>query len=114
MHLSNFYKSAVQSCDDHIRTIRGRTSLLSVLRLLLFAAFVYCLYSLAHDFSPGLLGLLILLAALFIFSVNFYFKLKDQLALWEKLRFVNLNEIDVLAGEPNKFPDGLRFLDPDN
>src|SRR6202000_2400537 len=106
--------SAVQSCDDRIQAIRGRINFLSLLRLLLFAALVYCLYTLAHGFSAGLLGLLILLAALFIFSVNFYFKLKDQLALWEKLRFVNLNEIDVLAGEPNQFPDGLRFLDPDN
>src|ERR1700748_2596920 len=114
MHLSSFYQSALSACDDRIRVIRRKSNILSLLRLLLFAGLVYTLYLLVKQFSPILLILSILLAALFIAGVNYYFRLKDDRVLWEKLRFINANELGVLAGEANGFSDGLVFLDPEN
>src|SRR5580692_7728945 len=50
------------------------------------------------------------LAAGFIGSVNWYFRLKDRRLLWEKLVYVNTNEWAVLQDQPNGFPDGKSFL----
>lgn len=114
MHLSSFYQSALSACDLRIQVIRRKSNILSLLRLLLFSALVYTLYHLIRQFSPVLLILSVLLAVLFIAGVNYYFRLKDDRALWEKLRFINANELGMLKGEAGGFPDGLAFLDPDN
>jgi hypothetical protein len=113
MQLSTFYESAIQSCAEKIRSVRRKINIVSLLRLLLFAGFIATLYFLISGFSLPLAILTVVMAILFIGSVNFYFRLKDQLALWEKLSYINANESGLLAGRANGFPDGLNWLDPD-
>jgi hypothetical protein len=113
MQLSTFYESAIQSCTEKIRSVRGKINIVSLLRLLLFAGFAYTLWSFTHGFSIHLLVLAVLLAGLFIGSVTRYFRLKDEQALWEKLLFVNTNELGLLKGQPNQFPDGAARVDPE-
>ena len=111
MQLSSFYESSIQSCTEKIREVRQNINIVSLLRLLLFAGVAWMLYSFTHGFSLTLLIVTVVMAALFIGSVNFYFRLKDQLALWEKLLFVNTNELGLLKGQPNQFPDGAGRMD---
>jgi hypothetical protein len=114
MHLGTFYDTAVASCEDRLRVIRRKSNGVSLLRLTLFAGLVISVYSLFKEWSIPLLVLSVVLAAGFIGCVNWYFRLKDERALWEKLLFVNSNEREVLADQANGFPDGIGFLDPEN
>jgi hypothetical protein len=113
MQLSSFYESSILSCTEKIREIRQNINIVSLLRLLLFAGLAWMLYSFTHGFSLTLLIVTVVMAALFIGSVNFYFRLKDQLALWEKLLYINTNESGLLSGRANGFPDGQAWLAPD-
>ncbi len=106
MQLSTFYESAIQSCAEKIREVRQMINIISLLRLLLFAGLAWMVYSLTRGFSLPLTILAIVMAALFIGGVNLYFRLKDQLALWEKLLFVNTNELGLLKGQPTSSPMG--------
>ena len=114
MHLATFYDASISTCEDRLRTIRRKSNLVSLIRLLLFAVLVYVVYLLFRQYSPLLLFLSIGVLAGFIGCVNLYFRLKDERALWEQLVFVNTNERGLLAGKTNGFPDGVAFLDPDN
>jgi hypothetical protein len=114
MHLATFYDASISTCEDRLRTIRRKSNLVSLIRLLLFAVLVYVVYLLFRQYSLLLLFLSIGVLAGFIACVNLYFRLKDQRALWEQLVFVNTNELGLLAGKTNGFPDGVAFLDPDN
>ena len=87
---------------------------MAVLRLALFVALAWSVYSLAREFTFPFLLLSLLLAGAFIACVNLHFRWKDKRILQEKLRFVSTNELAVLAGEPNGFPDGSSYLDSDN
>jgi len=114
MHLATFYDASISTCEYRLRTIRRKSNLVSLIRLLLFAVLVYVVYLLFRQYSPLLLFLSIGVLAGFIGCVNLYFRLKDERALWEQLVFVNTNERGLLAGKTNGFPDGVAFLDPDN
>jgi hypothetical protein len=114
MHLATFYDASISTCEDRLRTIRRKSNLVSLIRLLLFALLVYVLYLLFRQYSLLLLFLSIGVLAGFIACVNLYFRLKDERALWEQLVFVNTNERGLLAGKTNGFPDGVAFLEPDN
>jgi DNA mismatch repair ATPase MutS len=89
-------------------------NLLSLVRLLLFAGIVYIIYLLTIEFTTPLLLLSLVVLAAFLVCVNFYFRLKDHRILWEKLGWVNTNELGQLRNELNDFADGSGFLDSDN
>lgn len=112
MQLSSFYESAIRSCTEKVREVRQNINIISLLRLLLFAGLAWMLYSFTHGFSLTLLIVTVVMAALFIGSVNFHFRLRDELALWEKLLYINTNESGLLSGRANGFPDGQNWLAP--
>ncbi len=115
MHLLALSMNAsISTCEDRLRTIRRKSNMVSLIRLLLFAALVYVVYLLFQQYSLLLLFLSLGVLAGFIGCVNLYFRLKDKRALWEQLVFVNTNERGLLAGKANGFPDGVAFLHPDN
>src|ERR1700754_4227553 len=109
-----FYQSTLDDCNDHVQRLRKKMNLLSLVRLLLFAAIVYIIYLLTLGFTTPLLLLSVVVLAAFLVCVNFYFRLKDQRVLWEKLGWVNTNELGQLHNELNDFADGSGFLDSDN
>jgi hypothetical protein len=110
MNIVSYYTAAIGDCNDRLTKLRRKSSVVSGLRLLVFAGLVGVVVELIRDYSMswviGALGL----AAGFIVAVNWYFRLKDQRLLWEKLVFVNTNEWAALQERPNGFPDGAPFL----
>jgi hypothetical protein len=90
--------------------IRRKTNAVSGLRLLVFAGLAGTVWELIRAFSMSWALVALGMAAGFIGAVNWYFRLKDQRLLWEKLVFVNTNEWAVLQERPNRFPDGRPFL----
>jgi len=87
---------------------------MAVTRLALFVGLGFSIYALSREFTLPLLLLAFGLFAAFIICVNIYYRWKDERSLFEKLRFVNTNELGLIGGEPNQFPDGAAFLDSDN
>jgi len=87
---------------------------MSLLRLAVFVSLIWCVYDLFQEYSPSLLLLAFVQAGLFIFCINLHYTWKDKRRLLEKLRFVNENELQILAGGINGFPDGAAFIDADN
>src|SRR5579872_4465729 len=114
MDLAQFYSSAAGDCREQLRLIRRKTNAVSLLRLGLFGCLGLSLWFLFNAGSPWLLAAAVASLTAFIASVNWYFRLKDQRLLWEKLVFVNENEKGILQGQENGFPDGAGFLDQEN
>jgi hypothetical protein len=110
MNKVSYYTAGIGACNDRLSQIRRRSGMASGLRVLVFAGLVGAMWEVIRDnsmfWSLAALGL----AAGFIGAVNWYFRLKDQRLLWEKLVFVNTNEWAALQERPNGFPDGAPFL----
>ncbi|HXO77141.1 MAG TPA: hypothetical protein VN824_17930, partial [Puia sp.] len=114
MSTINFYQSTLDDCNDHVQRLRKKMNLLALVRLLLFAGIACIIYLLTQGLTTPLVLLLLVTLAAFLVCVNFYYRLKDQRALWEKLAWVNTNELGLLRNGLNGFPDGSGFLDSDN
>src|ERR1700722_10683391 len=110
MNVISYYTSEIGACDGRLAKIRRKTNAVSGLRLAVFVGLVGAVWELIRDYSMSWALATLGLAAGFIGAVNWYFRLKDQRLLWEKLVFVNTNEWAVLQARPNSFPDGGPFL----
>lgn len=110
MNVASYYTVAIRACDDRLAQIRRKSGVVSGLRVLVFASLVGAVWELIRDYSMFWAVAALGLAAGFIAAVNWYFWLKEQRLLWEKLVFVNTNERAALQEGPNGFPDGAPFL----
>jgi len=109
-----YYRENAAAHTGAIRKLQQKINLMSLLRLLVFASLVWCVYDLLQDHSPVLLVLALVQVGLFIFFINVHYGWKDKRRLLERMRFVCENELRILKGEGNSFPDGSGFLDDDN
>jgi hypothetical protein len=114
LSIANFYRDQIADYNAAIRQLQNKLNGLSLLRVVLFGSLCFTIYALMQGFSTNLFVLTLLLAAAFIACINVYYSWKDERRLLEKLRFVSTNELAVLAGENNAFPDGAAYLDNDN
>src|SRR5579859_8132409 len=107
--LFRFYKDRINDYTARVQSVQQRFRLVALLRLIVFVALSVAVYRLFKGYSiPGIVIAGVLLV-LFILLVRFAFQLKDRLALWEKLLFVNTNESDLLGNALNQFDDGSAF-----
>ncbi|HET6256136.1 MAG TPA: hypothetical protein VFE32_18815 [Puia sp.] len=109
MNIVSYYTAEIGACENRLVQIRRKTNAVSGLRLLVFAGLIAAVWELIRDYSGAMIFVAIVVAAGFIGAVNWYFRLKDQRLLWEKLVFVNTNEWATLQGRPNGFPDGKAY-----
>ncbi len=109
MELHSFYRDKIEHYGKALKSCKERIFFFSFYRLLSFLAFAVAVYYLIQQYSPQLLLVGILLAAIFFFFVRFAFRLKDQKILLEKLLFINNNELSVISGQPNQLDNGESF-----
>lgn len=114
MPTTEYYQQKIAAGNAAVRRIQEKLNGIAVLRLLTFAGIVFFLYLAGKQFSPLFLACAIACAALFILFINIYYRWKDDRRLEEKLVFVYTNELQLLTGKPNQFPDGAAFLDAEN
>jgi MutS domain V len=107
---SRVYEENIRLFSDHLKILRRRANLLSILRLIAFFLFSFSIYRCVIEFRYTCLLYSSALFVLFLILVRISFRLKDQRLLFEKLVFINTNELQVLAHAPNQFPDGRHFL----
>ena len=111
MDKEKFYRAAIEAHDAKLQVIRGKVNGVSLLRVGIFGALGGAVWGLIRDYSGWWVVGVVAFAAAFVAAVNWYFRLKDERLLLEKLVFVDSNEQAILAGEPNGFSDGYAFLD---
>jgi len=111
--LHRFYQDKQDLYTAGIHAVQKKLLLVSLLRGVCFIALILSVYYLLGNFSYPLLFGAVALFAGFIVLVNFYFRLKDERALQEKLLFVNTNESWLLEDKPNGFEDGQSLLTPE-
>lgn len=117
-----FYNAQIRFCTDRIHSIRQQSSLVSLVRVFLFLGLAAITWSLINGSGgffrsthpagfpwDGVITALVLLI-LFIILVLHFYRLKDRKAFMEQLLFVNNNELSILRGQKNAFPDGQAFL----
>ena len=109
-----YYRENAAAYTAAIRKLQQKLNGMSLLRLVTFISLVWCVYDLLQDYSPILLVLAFAQAGLFVLFINIHYGWKDKRRLLERLRFVGENELRILTGEGNAFPDGSGFLDADN
>jgi MutS domain V len=114
MSISAFFEENITACDKEIRSLRSRLNGMALLRLLLFVGFAWTIYGLIRQFSILLVASAIFFAAVYIICLNIYFRWRERRDLLQNLRFVNENELGLLAGKVNQWPDGVAWLDSDN
>lgn len=114
MNTAKFYMAAIGEGEAELQRIRRKVNGVSLLRVGIFGALGAAVWGLIRDYSGWWVAGVIGLVGAFVAAVNWYFRLKDARLLWEKLVFVDSNELAILAGEPSKFSDGYVFLDHHN
>jgi hypothetical protein len=114
LSIQTSYRDHIDACNTAISKLQAKLNTISLVRLLIFVGLCWTIYALAHGFSSLLLVTAFVCAGLFIVSINIYYRWKDQRLLFEKLRFVSTNELNIHQGEPNAFPNGAAYLDNDN
>ncbi len=106
------YAANLAAGNQRLQQLRKQSSVLSFLRLLFFlvgAWFIYKAIIGQASILPGIIS-----TVLFIISVRIALTLQDRKRLQEKLVFVNQNELNIIAGNKNKFSDGAGFTNADN
>lgn len=114
MSTEEYYQQKIAACTADIGRIQEKLNGMALLRLLIFAGICFFIYLSGKQYSPVLLVFIFGLVAAFIICLNIYFRWKDDRRLAEKLLIVNTNELGLLTGKPNQFPDGTAFLNSEN
>jgi hypothetical protein len=109
-----FFEETITACNKEIRSLQLRLNGMALLRLILFVAFAWTIYGLIHQFSVLRVSLAVFFAAIYIICLNIYFSWRERRDLVQKLRFVNENELGILAGKANQWQDGGAWLDADD
>jgi hypothetical protein len=114
MSSRTFYEEKVLLFTHRIRSLQNVLNGLALLRLAFFVGCAWSVYRLIGHYTLPTLLLAIGSAAAFIVCLNIFYRWKDRRDLAKQLRFVNENELGLLTGQPNRFPDGAHWLDSES
>lgn len=105
-----FYEEQIAFYSKAIQSVKQKTGLFAMLRLVAFSLFAISFYFLIKEFTGGLLFLTLVVLAVFLSLVIYALKLRDTKLLLEKLHFVNANELGMLSNDTNAFDDGTVLM----
>lgn len=105
-----FYEEQIAFYSKAIQSVKQKTGLFAMLRLVAFSLFAISFYFLIKEFTGGLLFLTLVVLAVFLSLVVYALKLRDTKLLLEKLHFVNANELGMLSNDTNAFDDGTVLM----
>jgi hypothetical protein len=108
--LSNsFYEEKLIHCREQLALIRRKINLVAFLRMLFFLGFAIWVFLLLRGFQYYFLFLALAFLASFILLVRASLGLKEKRGLFDRLLYINDNELEILKGKPNRFNDGKSF-----
>src|SRR4051812_3053522 len=106
------YESRVAEYDRKISFIKKRMLLVSMLRLLSVVLLLIMGYRLIGNYTAFHVAATVFAGLAFIGLIRISFVLNDRKRLFEKLLFVNQNELGAAHKESNGFPDGSDISGP--
>lgn len=107
----SFYREQLALHKEASKSIFKQMSLLSMLRLSVFALAVFGIY-LAFKQWQVALGIGVLGMAIFLFLLSKYTDLKTQRSLHKRLAIINEDELKIASGDFHNRADGSQFQDP--
>jgi MutS domain V len=106
------YQSLLSKYSAKANSLNQQLGWFSLLRLLLFAGFIFLSYKSIQTGERNFIFSTIISLGIFFFFIRLYDKLQSQAAFFTELAKLNQNEIDFLNGKPSVYGDGKEFTDP--
>jgi len=106
------YSSLLENYTAKARNLNQRLRWLSIVRLFLFAAFIYCGYKSMRTGSTAFIIGTIAFFIGFLLIVRLYDKLESVTAFYKSLVRINKDEINFLAGQPSVYESGSSYASP--
>ncbi len=108
-HPATTYRQKREKYQKQKTALRIKLIWVSVARLLAFAFLFFTVYESIREPRFLWISLIFVSFTIFLLLVNYYYGLKDIRGFTDQLVFINENELEVLNGAENQFPDGLEF-----
>lgn len=106
------YQSFLSYYTNQTNLLNSRLRGLSLLRLLLFLAFIFLGYKAMRTGQPALtISSIVSLVAFFI-VLKLYDKLQDKVLFYRAITGINKNEIAFLDGAQSVYASGKEYIDP--
>jgi len=105
-----YYRESIEEYSVKRSRTAVRRNILTAAKLLLFALFVWNLYSIIEIYSLWKISSLIAIAVFFIILTNIDLKVLETLKLYDSLIECCNMEIDCLSGNFSKFDKGERYI----
>lgn len=102
----DFYSTQIKDHTGRLNGLKTRIDGISALRLCCFVAFLVTVYFLFRGVSAPLILLSTVLLTGFILLVRYSASLSFSKRLTQKILDINHNEVGILNGKVNSFPDG--------
>ncbi|HUM66555.1 MAG TPA: DNA mismatch repair protein MutS [Chitinophagaceae bacterium] len=93
-------------------SLQGQLSWFSILRLLVFAGFIFLGYKSVQTGDRLFILSTGATLVIFLLFIRWYDKLQAEVLFYSELARLNRAEIDFLNGQPSKYPDGKEYTDP--
>lgn len=104
--LLSFYSRRAEIHSTALSKVKKRLFYISVLRLMTFSVFLLFTYLFFKNQETIFIAASIAFLAVFLFLIKKSADLNIGKKLLENLLFVNINEVEILQGEPNRFNNG--------
>lgn len=100
------YQQAREKYQTKIKYLQQRIVMISMARLVVFLIAAFVIYILFSGGNTYWFAVLAAATAVFVYLLKASTRLHYQKKLATQLLFINVNELDILRGEPNKFDHG--------
>lgn len=109
---SGIYTSLLSQYNSKADSLSQQLRLLSILRLVLFAAFIIFGYKAMRTGDTGLTTCSLVSLLVFFAVLRIYDSLEKKVTFYKALVKINRDEIDFLNGMPSVYPTGKEHTDP--
>lgn len=100
------YQQAREKYQTKIKYLQQRIVMISMARLAVFLVAAFAIYFLISGGDSYWIAILAIAVVLFVYLLKASTRLHSQKRLAAQLLFININELDILEGKPNKFDNG--------
>lgn len=110
MPVALYYSQQIAGYSEKLQAIQRKILLVAILRVISFIALGIGIYAFFEYRGLTLAIIVFIFLLSFVLLIKWNFRLTDLRTLWQKLLFINTNELGILNGQTNRFDNGMKFL----